>query len=113
MRRSQAVIDLWQVILPQCHKDARIWQLLYILPAAWITGTGSDCPGLSNITANDLTLSLAKLKKRKIYNSPQRLRVQNAIKLHTQASCRTDKWAPCARTHCNICEIAIILPKAL
>jgi hypothetical protein len=48
---------------PKCHKDARIWQLQNFLPAAWITETGRDCPGLSILTANGLTLSLAKPNK--------------------------------------------------
>jgi hypothetical protein len=63
MRRSQAVIDLWQALCPKCHKDAGIWQLQYFLSAAWITETGRDCPALSIITADGLTLSVAKPNK--------------------------------------------------
>jgi hypothetical protein len=38
--------------------------------------SGSDCPGLSIITATGRTLSLRKPKKCKIYKSPLRLRVK-------------------------------------
>jgi hypothetical protein len=70
MNWSQAVIDLWQGTLPQCHKDACIWQLQYFLAGAWITETGSDCRSLSIITANGWTLSLARPNKVQQFKSP-------------------------------------------
>jgi hypothetical protein len=48
---------------PNAIIDARIWQLLYFLCGVWTTETDRDCPSLSIVTANGLTLSLVKPNK--------------------------------------------------
>jgi hypothetical protein len=63
-----------------------------------ITETGRRCPGLSIITANGLTLSLAKPKKLQNLQVSTASPGKNAIKLHLQSSCRADEWATRAVT---------------